>query len=256
MTVQLDLRYASYNDCYGCTCIRDERSSGMETNGRRPCRSNHTTIGPFLKNAHIQRIRTLDVRFDLTDGIEDFWNALDGFKLFVFPLPAVERISFRVNYHLGADPLLELLKSLFGWRAFPPTKLRHPTLHPQPDLLRVGWDPGCLRPNGTRPGHAPSVDFQQPISSHCGFPNRARLSRVTPVRLPKLTSLRSMCTSALPGFPGLMDVPAFKTLSSLRIPARETTAGFCFSNTNFLVHAENDDGSQPSYIPHQYRGGI
>ena len=266
LTVPLDLRDCGYNDYYyGCTCTRDEQLSGLGVNDRSPC-SYHTPTGPLLKIAHIRRIRTLDVRLDLSDGLaeddqdEDFWHALDGFKLFAFPLPALERLSFYVNYDFGADALLELPKSLFSWRASPPTKLRHLTLHGcYGGPVRAVHNLTSFELAGIQdvfelteldqrtflPLISNSPSLVSLSLSHFGFPNRARLSGVTPVRLPKLKLLRLMYMSPFPGFPCLMDVPAFSTLSSLRISVRESTAGF--SSTDFLVHAENDDGFQLSY---------
>jgi hypothetical protein len=49
----------------------------------------------------------------------------------------------------------------------------------------------------------------------------------------------------LPGFPGLIDVPAFRTLSSLRILAQEPEANYY--STRFLIRAESDDGFQLLY---------
>ena len=56
-------------------------------------------------------------------------------------------------------------------------------------------------------------------------------------------------------FPGLIDVPAFDTLSSLRISARESVATG-FRGTDFLVHAESDDGFQRYYNTHQWPTGV
>ena len=61
-----------------------------------------------------------------------------------------------------------------------------------------------------------------------------------------------METHGLPNFPSLVDVPAFKTLSSLRILARKRRRrhfGYHFGTvtTNFLIRAEGQDGFQLFY---------
>jgi hypothetical protein len=82
--------------------------------------------------------------------------------------------------------------------------------------------------------------------SHCSFPDRTQLSRVTPIKLPKLKSLRLTDIYGLPGFPGLVDVPALKTLSSLRISTRQQdSSGHHIAD--FIVRAESDDGFQLLY---------
>jgi len=133
--VQLDLRDGGYNyDHHGYTCMRDERSSGMGINGRSP-RRYHTMIDPLLNIAHIRRIRTLDVLLHLPDGLAegdpggDFWHALDGFKLFTSP-PWKAQLLRKLRPRRQSPP--ELATSLFGWRAFQPTELRHLTLYGWP----------------------------------------------------------------------------------------------------------------------------
>lgn len=94
--------------------------------------------------------------------------------------------------------------------------------------------------------------------SHYCFLNRARLSRVTPVKLSKLESPRPMYVSAFPVFPGLINAPAFNTLPSLRISARESTVGFptlIFSYKLEIMMAFNYPTIPPS-IPRWYLIGL
>lgn len=81
--------------------------------------------------------------------------------------------------------------------------------------------------------------------SHCSFPDRVQLSHVTPIKLPELKSLRLMAIDGLPGFPGLINVPAFKTLSSLRISVQEHAVSS--HGTDILMHAERSGGFQLAY---------
>lgn len=264
LTVQLDLGDGRVNDRFGCTCIKDKQPSGIRIDERRPCQY-HATISPLLKTAHIQRIRTLDVRLDPFDGLagggrdEDFWDALWGFKFFAIPLPALESLSFHVNHIHG---LLELPNFLFSWSSSPPTKLCHLSLHGCYDgPVRVVRNLTSLEFAGNWHDFGFTTELDQRrllpfISSNPSLvslslsrftlPIRALSSEITPVRLPKLKSLMLMDMAELQGFPGLVDVPAFNTLSMLRISARKTVAAGC-SETDFLVHAESDDGFQLSY---------
>jgi len=87
--------------------------------------------------------------------------------------------------------------------------------------------------------------------SHCSFPDRAQLSQVTPATLPELKSLRLMGIYGLSGFPSLINVPAFETLSSLRILAQKRPVGSY--GTDILIHAEGDGGFRLSYdAPNTY----
>ena len=60
-----------------------------------------------------------------------------------------------------------------------------------------------------------------------------------------------MAARKLPSFPGLIDVPAFSRLSSLRILIHERSYAR-FSNGHFLVRAESDDGFQLLYNTHNH----
>jgi len=78
--------------------------------------------------------------------------------------------------------------------------------------------------------------------SRCSFPDPAQLLSVTPAILPELKSLRLTDDHGLSGFPSLVDVPAFKSLTSLRVSVRSYFFGF-----PTLAHAESNDGFQLSY---------
>ena len=266
LTVRLDLKYGDYHDYPDCTCIRNEWTPGMRINDDNPCRY-HTTIDPLLKVDHVQRIRKLDVHLNILDDVaeegpdECFKDALDDFKFFVFPLPVLENLSFRVQHELDVDAHMELPRELFCWKFLPPTKLRHLVLHGC-----YGGPIQAIR-NLTSLELSGDVDACEPIElnqrtflplisnspslasihlSHCSFPDRTRLSRVTPVKLSELKSLRLMDIYGLPGFSGLVEVPAFKTLSALRISAEKRKSSF-YDTIDFLVRAESDDGFQLLY---------
>ena len=61
-------------------------------------------------------------------------------------------------------------------------------------------------------------------------------------------TLRLMSAFGLPGFPGLIGIPAFETLSSLHISAQKLIFNPASSyRTRFQVRAETDDGFQQFY---------
>ena len=265
LAVHLDLKHGDYHDYPDCTCIRNEWSSGMRINESNPCRY-HTTINPLLEVEHIERIRTLEVKLTILDNVaeegpdQDFEDALDDFELFTFPLPAVESISISVDHEFDVDTHLGLPKDLFCWVLSPPMKLRHLALtgcYGGPiravcnltsfELAGVleAFDPIELNQRTFLPFISGNKSLVSLSLSHCSFPDRAQLSRVTPVKLPELKSLRLMDIYGLPGFPGLVDVPAFKTLSSLRISTQKSSISFYGSD--LLVRTEGDDGFQLSY---------
>ena len=271
LTVNLDLKHGDYEDYPNCTCLRNEWSSGMRINESDPCRY-HTTIDPLLKAEHLQRIRKLDIHLSMLDDCaedgpdQDLKDALDDFQFFKFPVPALESLSFRVDHGFDVDTHLHLPKSLFFWGLLPPAKLRHLTLHgcySGPILAvqnltsfelvgdRDAFDPIELNQRTFLPLVSNSPSLVSLRLSNCSFPDRAQLSRITPAKLPELKSLQLTEICGLPGFPGLVDVPAFKTLSSLRITAQKEDSG-TFSSykvIHFVVHAENNDGFQLSYDP-------
>jgi len=149
-------------------------------------------------------------------------DPFDDFGLFRFSLPALESLSFRVDYNLGANFHLELPGDLFRLVSSPPTRLHHLALHgcygsPIWTIrnltsfeLAGGGDP-------LEPIYLDQSEFLPFISGNqslvslslscCSFPDPAQLSQVTPVILPELKSLRLMENYGLSGFPGLVDIP-------------------------------------------------
>ena len=266
LTVNLELKHGDYHDYPDCTCIRNEWSPGMQIDEDNPCRY-HTTIHPLLNADSIQRICKLDVHFTMLDASEegpdeDFKNALNDFEFFVFPLPSLESLHFSVNHELEIDTHLNFPRDLFSWIILPPTKLRHLTLQgcyggpirAARNLTSFelagedGFDPIELTRRTFLPFISGSPSLVSLTLTHCAFPDREKLSRVTPVKLSELRTLRLVGVYELPSLPGLIEVPAFKTLSSLHISTRkqESSFGFHYSN-HFEVRAENDDGFQLVY---------
>ena len=276
LAVRLDLKNPGYHVDQDCACRRNERSFEMGINVRNPCRY-HTTIGPLLEADHVRRIRTLDVYLIIRNGAtdydadDDFWSILKGFKFFTSSLPSAESLTFRVNHDFEEiEAPLELPKTLFSWGVSPPTELRHLALHNcygGPILavrnltsfeltgVKEVYIPMELDQDTFLPFISGNPSLVSLSLSHCSFPDRAQLSQVTPVKLPRLKSLRLMDMSELSGFPGLVDVPALNTLSSLRISARERGRGFY--TADFLIRAENDVGFQLSYnTPHNHEAEL
>ena len=75
------------------------------------------------------------------------------------------------------------------------------------------------------------------ILIHCSFCGWDKLSRITPVKLSQLKTLSLAKILGLINPHNLIEVPAFRTLSSLR-------NGPC--NARFCVRAENDGGFIPT----------
>ena len=153
---------------------------------------------------------------------------------------------------------LEFPIYLFRWGFSPPTKLRHLALHgcyggPIQAVRNLisfelagghASDPIKLDQFTFLPFISGNRSLASLSLSGCDFPDPAQLSSVTPVILPELKSLRLVDNYGLSGFPGLVDVPAYKSLSSLRISIRSGAFGF-----HTLEHAASDDGFQLSYNP-------
>jgi len=266
LAVRLDLEYGGYGDYPDCTCIRDEWSSGRLVNEDNPCRY-HTTIDPLLEDDHVERIHTLDAHLAMLNDVvrggpnREFENALMDSKLFSFHLPTLESLSLHVEHRLDVDTHLVLPFGLLCWAFSPPTQLRHLALHgcfggPIRNVRNLtsfelagdenALDPILLGRRTFLPFLSGSPSLVSLSLSHCSFPDRAQVSQVTPVKLPELKSLRLIDIHGLPGFPGLVDVPAFKTLSSLQIVQKCTVNPY---DTDVLVHAESDGGFQLSYTP-------
>jgi len=267
LTVHLDLTHGDYERYPDCTCTRNEWSAGMWTDERNPCRY-HTTIYPLLEIDDTRRIRTLDVHLDMLDDVAEegpdqhFKGALNDFGLCELSLPALESLSIHVGYDFDANAHLGLPTDLFCWESSPPTKLRHLALHgcyggPVQAICNLtslelagggcAFDPIELDQFTFLPFISCNRSLVSLALLHCDFPDPAQLSqaRVTPVKLPELKSLRLTDSYGLSGFPGLVDVPAFKSLSSLRISVRSDVFGSL--DTKTLAHVESDDGFQLFY---------
>jgi len=269
LTVRLDLTHGNYEDHYpDCTCPWNEWPE-TQIDQKKPCRY-HTAIHPRMETNHTRRIRTLDVQLTMLDNVarqgtdQLFQDTLDGFKLFTYPLPTLESLSFHVGYRpkLDVDTYLELPENLFCWESSPPTRLRHLALRScyggglwtVCDLtsfeLAGSWDaagPIELDEFTFFPFISRNRSLVSLSLSRCSFPNRAQVSQVTPIKLPELKTLRLMDIDGLPGFPGLVDVPAFKTLSSLRISVQKDIDLASPYAVDILVDAESDGGFRLSY---------
>ena len=276
LTVHVDLTHGNYELYDDCTCIRDEWERGewpeRQIDERNPCRY-HTTINPRLKTEHTQRIRTLDVRLTMLDTFakegpyQYFKDTLDHFELFTSPLPTLESLSFHVDpkFELGVDTYLEFPEDLFCWESLPPTRLCHLTLH------GCYGGPFWTVRNLTSfelaggEGAVDSIELDASMFSlfisnnmslvslslsRCSFPDLVELSQawITPVKLPELKFLRLMDNVELSSFASLVDVPSFKSFSSLRIfVQRYPRSGIICLRT--IVHTESDDGFHLSYGP-------
>ena len=272
LTVCFDLKYGRCYHYPGCIRIRSEWLSLTWKGENDPCRY-HTTISPLLKVDHIRRIHKLDVRLDIIDAVsrggpnQNFEDTLDDFLLFEFPLPALESLTFRVRHEFSHHGHLTIPEKLFRWEFSPPTELRHLALRgcfgslihaarnlTSFELVDIPYpsDPIELDEYTFLPFTiSGSPSLVSLYLTHCRFPDRAALSRVTPVKLPELNSLRLIGIYGLSSFPGLIDIPAFKTLSSLQVSTRKrrrSAIGYYETDpTNFLVRTEGDDGFQLFY---------
>ena len=264
LTVRLDLKYGISHDYLDCTCTRDGRRSGMRINKSNPCRY-HATIHPLVNIDHIQRIRKLDVHLALLDNVTDdgldlhFGDALREFKFFAFPLLILESLSFRVHHWLDPDTHIEFPSELFSWRSSPSTELRHLALRNcYGGPIQAVCNLTSLELYGDLV-YCPPMDLDQRIFlplisnspslvslrlSHCCFPDRGRLLRITPVKLPELKSLWLMDIYRLSGFSGLIEILALKTLSAFWIlPQDKKSRLVGFRDVaHFLVRAESDNG--------------
>ena len=228
LTVRLDLKCSGYDPYLDCTCVQ-ERSFEMRENKRKPCRY-HTTINPLVEVGHAQRIRKLDVYLDILDdsikiGPEEYFRGfLNELEFFAFPLPILESLGFHVDHMLGLDndTHMKLPGNLFHWGSLPPTKLRHLVLHgcyggPIQAICNLTSFELSGGPDDLDPIELDQHTFLPFISnnpslvslrlSECSFPRRALLSRITPVKLPELKSLRLTRIYGLSGVSGLIEVP-------------------------------------------------
>jgi hypothetical protein len=242
LTVYLDLKHSDYDDC---TCIRNEWSSGMQVDEKNPCLY-HATINPLLNADHLQRICELDVLLTMLDVLgegpdQDFNDALDGFEIFTSPLPSLESLTIGVDHELDVDSHLNFQGDLFCWGMFPPTKLRHLNLHgcyggpiwavhnlTSFELAgnEENFGPMELNQFSFLPTLFGSSSLVSLTLTHCGFPDPGQSLRVPPVKLLNLKTLRLTCIYGLSGFSGLIEVPAFKTLSSLHVSIQKHLSRF------------------------------
>ena len=213
----------------------------------------------------IQRIRKLDVHFTVlcdSESEDYITNAFCAFRILTLPLPILENLSFCICHDLDGTHM-EFPIELFCWRSSPPTKLRHLTLYncyggPIQALSNltslelsgdvISFNPMILDQHTFLPLISNNPSLVSLHLSRCSCPDRAQLSQVTPVKLSKLKSLRLMDIRGLPGFPSLVEVPAFKVLSALWISTRKRFVYWHYDVVpEFLVRAESDDGFQLSY---------
>ena len=266
LTVYLDLKYGDSSQFPDCTCLWNNWSHGMQINEANPCRY-HTTIDPLVNTDPTPRVRKLDVHLAMLDDyVEEsadqyLEDVFDHFKLFAFPLHILESFSFRLRHRLDIDDHMELPRELFCWEILPPTKLRHLALHGccggpiqavrNLTSFELSGDPTTfdrleLDQRTFFPLISNSPSLASISLSYCRFPVPAQSSRIAPVRLSELKTLRLMNTGGLAGFSSLIEVPAVKALSSLWISGRKRKSRH-EDTAHLLIRAESDDGFQLSY---------
>ena len=261
LTVCLDLTAGDpYQDPNEPAWGHVKARSGLRIDGKNPgnCR---TGIDLLLEVEHIQRIRKMDVHLTILDhdydSSQDLKNALDGVEFFTSPLPSLENLSFHADQDYAIKVYPNFPKDMFRLESLPPSRLRHLTLRgccgdPAQAIrnltslelsgLSYANDRMELDQHTFLPFISASPSLVSLSLADCTFPRREELSGVTPVRLPELRSLRLMAARKLPSFPSLIDVPAFNTLSSLRVLFNQPSY-----DGYFLVRAESDDGFQLLY---------
>ena len=246
----------------GCTCF--QWSPSGEADEKSPC-SSRTPILSLLNN-HTERIRKLCIYLSLVNESGEpadniFRDALVVFKSFAYPLPFLESVRFSVDpeFGFGGDPYAGFSEDMFGWRTSPPTNLRHLTLHgcyggPILSLKNLTsfklsgpgrYDPMELNQDLFLPFISRNPSLVSLTLTHCSFPVRFALPRVTPAELPRLKTLQLSNISESLGFPRLVEIPALKTLSSLHILAQRKRY-YDYGNADFRVCAQGDDGFQLS----------
>jgi hypothetical protein len=270
LTARLDLEHGDYY--LESTPVRQTDIEGD------PSCHYRAMLAPLLEADCIRRIRKLDVHLIMEERLKEdgendpeeiFRGALDDFGFFEFPLPVLENLNFHVIHEVDHKYPLELPEGLFGWGSLPPATLRHLALHGcfggpfqevrdltsfELDAYGDTFDPESMELD--QHTFAPFISGNPSlVSLHlvgCSFPDDAWTPPITPAKLLELKSLQLTETHGLPNFPNLVDVPAFKTLSSLRISARKRECSnfgsyLATDTTNFLVRAEGHDGFQLSY---------
>ena len=236
----------------------------MRVDEDNPCR-HHTTIRPLLDADHPQRVRNLDVHFEILNKsnqgpYQDFEDALHDFKFFTFPLPSLENLSFSVEHELAIYTYLKFPKDLFCWAIQPPAELRHLSLRgcygdPIQAVRNLtsfelvgskGADAIELTQSSFLPFISGNTSLVSLTLSRCDFPDPEKSSLVTPVKLLKLKTLRLKDVYGFSALTSLVQIPALKTLSSLRLTAQRHLLSY-YEIVYFQVRAESDDGFQLFY---------
>ena len=260
LDVRLDMEYGNDRDycrLHGCRCFR-ESSVRRAGNERNLC-SHHTAILPLLNNCYTERIRKLDVRLAIANdsegiGVDIFRTALDDLKFCTFSLPSLESFSFSVHPEFEENFDMHSPGDVFGWDTSPPTNLRHLVLHgyyggpilslqnlTSFELAAVNdFYPMEINPRTFLPFISGNTSLVSLTLTHCNFPPRSKLSRVIPIELSQLKTLRLTNISESHSFPYLIEIPALKTLSSLHISTQRRDG----SIGDFRIYARGDDGFQ------------
>ena len=263
LAVCLDMKYGNDRDyckLHGCKCFRQESSTRVHE--RNMC-SYHTAILPLLNNHHTERIRSLDIHLTIVDDSEGTMDhisrsALGDLKFCTLSLPSLESFSFSIypEFEFEEDFNMHFPGDVFGWDTSPPTNLRHLVLHGcygGPILflqnltsfeLTADNDlyPMEINPRTFLPFISGNTSLVSLTLTHCNFPPRSKLSRVIPIELSRLKTLRLTNISESHSFPYLIEIPALKTLSSLHISTQRRDG----SIGNFRIYARGDDGFQLS----------
>ena len=263
LTVWVDLTHSGDHEQRTCAC--SGRSYWAWREWDNPC-PYHTTILPLTQSSHIQRIRQLDVRFTMLDSDASEpgeWNlgkALRRFEFFLLPLPSLEILSFAVHHDLEEYTHLDLPGNLFDLEQSPPDKLCNLTLRGcyggsilsarNLTSFNLAGDryyyPIELDPRKFLSFISASPSLESLTLANCTFPKLSQLSQVAAIKLSKLKTLQLAGIRRIPGLSGLIEVPAFKTLSSFHMSTRKRMYG-CRHVTTLLVRAESDDGAQLSF---------
>ena len=155
------------------------------------------------------------------------------------------------------DTHLDLPSNLFPWSILPPDKLCYLTLHGcyGGSTLAVrnltsfglagdeGFDHMDLYLYSFLPFISNNKSLVSLTLSHCSFPHRKELSWVTPIKLPKLKTLRLTGVEELSGLVSLIEVPALESLFSIRISTREHVSPLDDNPvTHLQVCVGSDDG--------------
>lgn len=187
---------------------------------------------------------------------KDLKNALYNSGLLACSLPSLENLRFRVYHDEPKMTCIDFPRDLFGWNASPPTRLRHLTLdgcYGGPivalrNLTSLHLTGNTKRDSGylklTPQSFLPFISGNPSLVSltlcHCDLVDfsSSRVT-VTPVELTKLKTFRLMDVYPLSSLAVFIEVPAFKTLSSLRVSTMINGYG-----PGIGICAENNDGFQ------------